>query len=471
MEWIKQAIAAAREAGAGYADGHYQTTRYRIVKQHNGDAQPPHDVERIGFKLRVIVNGVWGEISTSNASPRVIYPLARRVVDVAKSRAVLTTQANANPPNISDVEGTWSNPIVEDPFARSSKQIKAFLNAPYDTIRRERGLHSALMEVHTTRRAETFVSSQNVDISQTWTHCGAQLRVRFKANDGSLSQRSTGPYFSAGGWEVLNRMPWVKVARQLAKEAATLTTAPLSLKGRFTVVIGAQPMAVLVHETIGHALEADLVLAGQSPWTIGSWQNASLGSDIIHVDADPTVPNGLANHGFDMLGKPAQRQPLVEAGRVVNLITTPLQADTLKLGQSVGHTWAGSVHRPSVLRMSNINLRPGDATLDSMVQQARSGLFLEGVRRWEIDAERRRLTLFIERARAIVDGRLGFAYQRPILTVDPTRLWHQCKALANDTHAVLGSMPLCRKGSPAQQHAVSHRVVPGLFEDMQVEPG
>src|SRR5207245_11601369 len=89
-------------------------------------------------------------------------------------------------------------------------------------------------------------------------------------------------------------------------------------------------------------------------------------SPRVTVTADALRPAGLGTFGWDDEGVPAQRSFLMQEGLFVGYLTSRETASVL--GQrSNGTMRADGWNRIPLIRMTNVNLEPGDSSLEQMI--------------------------------------------------------------------------------------------------------
>ena len=93
----------------------------------------------------------------------------------------------------------------------------------------------------------------------------ATFVVQVTAEDGKLRQSGYEVTAIQGGWDVLSRIDPAVLAARSARRALEKLAAPPAPLGEKTVVISAEAGGTLIHEAVGHSLEADHVLDGSSP--------------------------------------------------------------------------------------------------------------------------------------------------------------------------------------------------------------
>ena len=107
-------------------------------------------------------------------------------------------------------------------------------------------------------------------------------------------------------------------------------------------------------------------------------------------------------------------------------------------------------NRPPIDRMANLNLEPGDATLDDMIAGIERGVLMETNSSWSIDDSRNKFQFGCERGRLIENGKLGAVVKNPNYRGISANFWRSLARVGNgDTVQVLGT-PYCGKGEPSQ---------------------
>ncbi len=171
-----------------------------------------------------------------------------------------------------------------------------------------------------------------------------------------------------------------EVARSLvrafrARDAAT----PAPFRG--VCVLGSAAAAVLLHEAVAHALEADiLALGGHPEAAVG----VALGSPVLNVFDDPQSAPKSVRRASDDEGFPVLRRCLLRAG----VVEQPL-ADTAWSRKSdvlaAGAGRRGNRHLPPGPRSSHLELVPGELAQQELMADAEGGLFLPEAQRGHLD--------------------------------------------------------------------------------------
>ena len=198
--------------------------------------------------------------------------------------------------------------------------------------------------------------------------------VNVVAKDGNIVQ--TG-YDAAGGnigFELFREFPVVSIAEKAAQRAVMMLSARPAPGGRMPVVLSSEAGGTMVHEAIGHGLEADLSQNGLSVYTGKVGQQ--VGSPLVTVLDDATLPNRRGSFKFDDEGVEAQRTVLVEKGVLKGFMYDRLTA--MKDGASpTGNGRRESYMARPIPRMTNTMILPGESEPSSILCSCDSGLLVK----------------------------------------------------------------------------------------------
>ncbi|MGC8862737.1 MAG: TldD/PmbA family protein, partial [Armatimonadota bacterium] len=241
-----------------------------------------------------------------------------------------------------------------------------------------------------------------------------------------------------------------------------------------------------VHESCGHPIELDRVFgtessfAGTSFLTTDKLGRFRYGSDLVNITADATLPGGFGSFFYDDDGVPAQRVDIVKEGIFSGYLSS--RETAAQLGELIpelsprdeelrsgGAMRADGWDRIPLIRMTNINLLPGDWTLDELIADTPDGIYAAMVKSWSIDDKRLNFQFGTEAAWQIKDGALGQIYKNPIYNDMTPRFWGSCDAVCGENEWHLWGLPNCGKGEPMQVAHVGHGVAPARFRAVRME--
>jgi TldD protein len=474
-EIVQEAVRAAIAAGAGYADARLVEEDTESLTVRNQEMEGIDRSRSTGVGIRVLVDGYLGFAATAKPDAADVALTAKLAVEIARAASRLPRDpirlAEAEP-----VTATWSSPLQEDPFTIPLEEKVALLMEASRRMQDVQGVAFGEATLDFFRRHTFFCSSEGALIEQTVTQSGGGIEAT-AIGDGEMQRRSFPNSFrghiSAAGWEHIPRLGLVEEAERIGREAADLLAAKDCPSETTTLIIDSGQVGLQVHESIGHPTELDRVLgmeeayAGTSFLTPDDRGKLRYGSPLITVIADATVPGGLGTFGYDDEGVAAQRVPLIERG-VFQEFQSSRETAALLGERSNGTMRADGWGNLPLIRMTNINLEPGEGSLEEIVGDTADGILMSTNQSWSIDDKRVNFQFGCEIAWRIKDGKRTELYRNPNYTGITTEFWGSCDAVGGREEWVLWGTPNCGKGQPGQTARVGHGTPPARFRGVQV---
>lgn len=475
LEVAKQAVEAARKAGADYADARVVHEDSETLTVRNQEMEGIDRSTSEGIGIRVLVNGYWGFAATARMDEAEILRTADVAVHVARAAARLPMEPVRLSP-VEPVTGTWHSPMQQDPFQVPLQEKVALLVEATRRMQTVKGLAFAEGGIDLYRRRTFLATSEGTGVEQTIVHSGAGIEGS-ALGEGELQRRSFPNSFrghiAAAGWEHIAKIALVEEAERTATEAVELLSAKECPSEVTTLVLDSGQVELQVHESIGHPLELDRVLGMEEAYAGSSFVRPEdrgtlrYGSPLISITADATTSGGLGSFGWDDEGVPAQRVPLIVDGVFQEFISSRETASV------IGETSSGSMrsdgwqHLP-LIRMTNINLEPREGTLGEIIGDTKDGIFMATNTSWSIDDKRVNFQFGCEIAWRIKDGKLTEMYRNPNYTGITPEFWGSCDAVGGREDWTLWGTPNCGKGQPGQIARVGHGTAPARFRDVRV---
>ncbi len=474
-ELTDRALNLAKVKGATYADMRIVRRTSRAITVKNGEVASLESYTTEGFGVRVVVDGAWGFASSARLEPREVDAVTALAVQIAKASALFKLEpVNLGEP-VSHV-ATYRTPVKIDPFSVPLDKTLALLLAADAAMRAVKGIVVAESSAAFIREEKTFANSEGAYIEQEIVETGGGLEALAVGNDDVQKRsypNSFGRHQGTAGYELLEAMDLVGNAPRVAEEAVMLLTAPPCPSGITTIILDATQLALQVHESCGHPTELDRVMgmeaayAGTSFLTLDKLGTFRYGSPIVNITADATIPGGLGTFGYDDEGVEAQRTPIIRDGIFVGYLTS--RETAAKLGQrSNGTMRADGWNRIPIIRMTNINLEPGEWAFDDLIADTDDGIYMEMNKSWSIDDKRLNFQFGTEVAYQIKNGKMGQLYKNATYTGITPQFWAGCDAICNRNHWNVWGTPNCGKGQPPQVAHVGHGTAPARFRNVQV---
>jgi TldD protein len=475
LDVVRSAVEAARAAGADYADARWVTEENEALTVKNQEMEGIERSRSEGVGVRVLKDGYWGFAATGGTAEEDVARTARLAVEIARAASRLAR----DPVRLAEVEpvtDTWESRVHEDPFAVALEEKVALLMEASRRMQQVEGLAFAEAMLDFYRKRQSFASSEGAAIQQTITHSGGGIEAT-AIGDGELQRRSFPNSFrghlAAAGYEHIRALGLVEESERVGTEAVELLSARDCPSEETTLILDGQQMVLQVHESVGHPIELDRVLrmeeayAGTSFLSPDARGRLRYGSPHVTITADATLPTGLGTFGYDDEGVPAERTVVVEEGLFRDFVSSRETAAVLDRRSNGTMRADGWQHLP-LIRMTNINLLPGEGTMAELIGDTRDGIFMSTNSSWSIDDKRVNFQFGCEIAWRIKNGKLTEMYRNPNYTGITTEFWGSCDAVGGPEEWTVWGTPNCGKGQPGQVARVGHGTSPARFRGVRV---
>ena len=463
-------------ARAGYADVRFVRSRVERLSTRNGRLDQLDSDESEGIGIRVRLAGAWGFAAVRGTGRADAEAALARALAIAETQPAVPDAAPLAPEPVAS--GEWSSSFERDPFDVPLEEKLAVLLAADAGLRTEPGVNLTRARFSAFQTEKIFANTEGAVCEQRVTECGGGIAA--VAVEGADSQirsypASHGGHVAEGGYEHFLDLELPGHAPRVASEVVALLSAPACPHGRTTLVLCGEQLGLQVHESVGHAVELDRVLGREASYAGTSFVPADgigslrFGSELMNVTADATNAGGLGTYRWDDEGVEGRPVPIVRDGVLAGFLSSRETASEIGLDRSGGCMRADGFVRQPIVRMTNVNLEPGDAgSLGDLVADTGDGLLIQTNRSWSIDNRRLHFQFEGEAAWEIRGGERGRMLRNPSYAGVTPEFWGSCDAICSPGEWRLISLLDCGKGEPGQVMRVSHGCAPARFRDVEV---
>jgi TldD protein len=473
----QRALDTATAKGADYCDVRFGVNRDEHVEVRNGVVAGLSDGSSSGFSVRAFVDGAWGFSSSASLEPAEIDRVAAQAVAIARASGAVQTHRIELRPAGKFIDA-YKTPVEIDPTGISTSERVAYLLAVEKEIRAAKGVTVGRAWIDVWHTKKCFASTEGSRIEQDLVQTGCALSA-LAVGDGDVQDRQypgTAGLYQTGGYEIVNSANLLDNARRAGEEAVALLTADQSPSGTMDIVLSGDQTSLQIHESIGHALELDRVLgweanfSGLSFATLDKLGSFRYGSDIVNVVCDMRCPKALATEGYDDEGTPATSVDLIRNGILVGYMAGRDTASAAKVDLA-GCVRAEYWGRLPMIRIGNVNLKPGTASLDELIGDVKQGIYMEANRSWSIDDKRLNFQFGCQIGYEIKNGKKGRLLKNPTYAGMTPEFWASCDAIGDATTWVAWGTPNCGKGEPIQTARSCQGASPTRFRNVSVGVG
>jgi TldD protein len=373
---IEDAIRFVERKGARYVDVRIEERRETYIDLRDDTTKISYGIDG-GIGARVLYGNAWGFASTNDLS--MISNTVEEALKIAKTcneRSKLEdvglvpvevieeeVKIEANPNDV-DIEDKMS--IVEDVYQTAkgySSRIKSVVVTYVDGYTKKIFSNSD----------GTYITSEIPAV---------YLNTRVISKRGTIVQEGTDRIGAVAGFEFIEEKDPYTVGLRAADKAIRLLEAEFPPAGRYPLVMDNELVGVFVHEALGHAAEADHVIAGES--ILKKKIGEKIASDILTVSDDPSLRNAYGHYVYDDEGVPGRRTSIIKDGILMTYLHSRETAEKLN-SEPTGNARAESYAKNPIVRMSNIIIELQNWSFREMIEGIDFGIYAKGMRGGEVD--------------------------------------------------------------------------------------
>jgi TldD protein len=470
------ALDEVRKKGASYGDVRIGEILEENLTVKKGLPDVVHLGQTTGFGVRVIVKGAWGFAGSVDLTRKEVQDVAGKAVRIALASSKVKKKDVVLAPSKTRRD-KYDTPMRKDPFEIAVEEKMETLLAAERVVAAQSSLiKSSSAHFRAFRENKFFMSTEGAEVRQQITWCGGGVEC-IAIRNGEVQRRSYpssfGGDFGTSGYEFFESLRLADNAKRVGQEAIQLLEAERCPSEETDLILTGDQLALQIHESCGHPTELDRVMGTEADYAGTSFlipselKKLRYGSQQVNIVADATVPSGLGTFGYDDEGTPAKQVYLIKEGLFVGYQSSRETAGELGLKESSGGMRADSPLALPIIRMTNVNLLPGEWKASEIVEDSRKGILMEVNKSWSIDDRRLNFQFGTEMAWEINDGSRGKILKNPTYTGITPVFWGSCDAVSREDWMMWGT-PNCGKGVPGQGMYVGHGCGTARFRNTRV---
>jgi TldD protein len=364
---LESYLSEALSAGGEYADLYFEYLSTSSIGIDEGIVKSASESVTLGVGIRVIAGERTGYAYSDDLNPEKIRKAARVAALIARGPAS----------------------VVKTGFQEARKHnLYSMVTSPHEASLAER--------VNLVKRADTAARAYDSRVFQVIANYADSVReVLVASSDGRLSfdrqpmarmgvaalARETDGVpqqgYSGGGGRVtldffLNEKTPEHFAREAARQAIVQLSAVDAPAGESVVVLGPGWPGILLHEAVGHGLEADFNRKGVSAFSGRIGQQVA--SPLCTVIDDGTIGSRRGSLNVDDEGVPTQKNVLIENGILRGYLQDTLSARLLK-SASTGSGRRESYQHIPMPRMTNTYMLAGQSDPGDIIRSVPKGIY------------------------------------------------------------------------------------------------
>lgn len=367
------------EGRADYFDIRVTDVTSTNIELKNNDVSKAVGGRENGACVRVLYNGAWGFAATPVVSDKAIADAADRAARIARAIGEKDGEkAGMAPVQKADEESVV--PMKKSITDATMDMKLAYLTETFDSIKDYDFITSSTASYRDWISVMNFYSSEGTHVRTVTPRLIWTLEIVGKKDDNIQSvRRRVG---ATKGLELFDGDAHIKETRDAIASLVALLNGKKAPSGTLPVIVDPLLTGIFAHEAVGHAAEADLIMMGDSCFE--GMLNKKIGSDIVTIKDDATIPGEFGSYVYDDEGVRTRPKPLIEDGYLKDYILSRETASRYGLEPN-GGARAESYHGRPLVRMSNTYVDRGDASFKEMMEDMKLGVYVKGSRGGQVN--------------------------------------------------------------------------------------
>jgi TldD protein len=279
--------------------------------------------------------------------------------------------------------------------------------------------------------------------------------VQVVASEGEIIQTGYESVGGLTGMELFETEPLERTAETAARRAVMMLSSRKAPAGRMPVVLSSEAGGTMIHEAIGHGLEADLAQSGLSVYSGKIGQQ--IAAPVITVVDDATLPGRRGSFSVDDEGTSAQRTILVDRGMLKTYLYDRLTA--MKDGSwSTGNGRRESYRHRPIPRMTNTMIVPGKTKPAEILRSTPNGLFVRKMGGGQVNTVNGDFVFEVSEGYLIENGKIGEPVRGATLVGNGPAILMSIDLVGSDLGFSIGTCGKDGQGTPVSDAQPTLRI-------------
>jgi TldD protein len=432
---INELMAAALSRGGDYCDVYFQHAMSTDIALEDDKVSRAFTSVDLGVGIRVLNGDQTGYSFTEELTPQSMKQAALTAASIAASgggKGPVKLSLKATPDYYS-IQIPWEGLAIDRKIPLLQMGNEKMAARDNTLVRRRVSFHDETSYIMVAT-SDGRVACDYQPLTQLTLSCTAERDGRRESSYAGASARM--------GLEYYNEEFIDQLAHKAVNDTLLMFSAVKPEAGEMPVVLGAGESGILLHEAIGHGMEADSNRKNESVYAdkIGK----PICQNMITIVDDGTNPNLRGTINVDDEANDSQRTVLVENG-----ILKTYMHDLIS-SKHYGVAPTGSGRRQSfrfnpLPRMRNTYMLNGPHTPDEIIASVKKGLYCESFTNGEVRIGPGDFTFYVKNGNLIEDGKLTAPVKDVNIIGNGPQVLEKITMVANDFRMSQGTWQ-CGKG-------------------------
>ncbi len=393
---IKDVMAAALSHGGDYCDLFFQHSIGSVIVLEDNLVSRASTSVDFGVGIRVVEGQQTGYSFTEEITPESMKLAARTAANIA-SESGNQPPASLNfhkTPNYYPIETPWEDVKID-------RKIPLLQNINDQIVAMDNRVIKA--QVYFLDGSKHILVANSEGRAVCDYQPSARIVARCTAEQEGRKEKSGFDLAGRRGIEFFTPHNVDRLASETVRRTVALFDAVKPAGGEMEVVLAAGSSGILLHEAIGHGMEADFNRKGTS--IFADKINKKVAESFVSIVDSGTDPNMRGSINVDDECNDSQETHLVENGILKSYLHDRMSAQHYGLAPT-GNGRRQSFRYPPLPRMRNTYMLPGPHTHDEIIKSVKKGIYCESFSNGQVDIGAGDFTFYVKSGNLIEDGRL-----------------------------------------------------------------
>ncbi len=423
-------IHAAVRHGADFADVFVERTRGTAISCDDRRIEQASASGDAGVGIRVVKDERTFYGSTNDLTRRSLLALARSVGKMANAR-----RTKAPPISFTESESPEVATVCKHPSGIRIEDKCDVVTRANEIAWQSGSEVRQVKVVYRDRVRRTWIAASDGTLA-TDEQVDTVFLTQVVVGDGRTLQTGQEVTGGAQGFEIFDEVTPEEVADRAARRALLMLKAGPAPAGTMPVVISSEAGGTMIHEAVGHGLEADLAGEGLSVYSSRLGQRVA--SKLVTVVDDATMPGKRGSFTFDDEGNQARRTVLIERG-TLRAYMSDRRAATKYSFPFTGNGRRQSYEHLPICRMTNTLILPGGDNPEEIVTSTPTGLFVKRMGGGQVNTVNGDFVFNVQEGYLIKDGRIAEPVRGAILIGNGPKVLESIDRVGSDLGFSIGT--------------------------------
>jgi TldD protein len=394
---IGRVLSQAMSRGGDLADLYFQHKISNFLGLQDGEVNRAFSEVELGCGVRVVKGDQTGFAFTEDLSESALTTAAKTAAVVADSAGSSTVEIARKPtllPSYYPTKVPWTDVTIEKKIPLLESANAKALSLDKRIIKVQVYLSDSTSQL-LLASSDGRIAEDTQPMSTAYVTCVAEHNGRREENYYSYGQRQGFDFYTPEKIEEL--------AVTAARRTVILFDAEPPPAGEYPIVLAPGLSGILLHEAIGHGMEADFNRKGISVYAdkIGK----RIAPEMVTIVDDGTVDFSRGSINMDDEGFPGKRTVLVENGILTSYMHDSISAKHYGV-ETTANGRRESYQYPPVPRMRNTYMLNGPSDPEEIIKSVTKGIYAETFTNGQVRIGSGDFSFYLKNGYLIEDGKL-----------------------------------------------------------------